>query len=116
MNDLPSTISELDDEDLRVAKAQAELAQRRRLIAAARQELAESTPAHLLAIELHERMCHVNHTDGCCWYYAVTNGRHDWNNYSHRTWLAHAQRVINRLECEPVTPDNVVEFIKKLAR
>lgn len=42
-----------------------------------------------LAIELHELLCHWNHTDGCGWFYEK-----DWTGYAHERYLVKARAVL----------------------
>ena len=48
------------------------------------------TPAQILATELHNKLCHSNHTDGCTWYYS----EQDWTEYSHKKYLTKAENVL----------------------
>lgn len=53
----------------RKAELERELAEVEEKIEERQEEHARLTPAHALAEELHERLCHHNHTDGCAWFY-----------------------------------------------
>ena len=55
------------------------------------------TPAHELAIGLHDIMCKWNHTDGCSWYYEYSSKEniHDWNGSSHLSYLNKADILIS---------------------
>lgn len=56
------------------------------------------TKLEKVAILLHDRNCHHNHTDGCGWQYAVRNGIHDWNEFAHKEYLKKAQEIIELVE------------------
>lgn len=43
-----------------------------------------------IATELHEIMCHSNHTDACGWYY--DNG--NWSEYSRTRYIELAQKLL----------------------
>ena len=52
-----------------------------------------------LAIYLHKRMCHLNHTDGCYFYYEVTEGFiHDWKGNVHAEYLQKAQAILRLVD------------------
>lgn len=53
-----------------------------------------------LAIFLHSKHCHHNHTDGCSWFYDINDGLHDWNAYSHKDWLQKAQGILKIIDFE----------------
>jgi len=52
-----------------------------------------SGPEYVLAVELHEKLCHWNHADGCGWYYEIHDGVHDWNGSAHKSYLRKAQTI-----------------------
>jgi hypothetical protein len=59
-----------------------------------------------IAIWLHEKFCGHNHADGCGWYYEIKNNVHDWNAYTHKTWLEWAEEMLieNELSHTPFLP------------
>jgi len=111
---VPSTVSDIFREETELAEMERQLKQRQKLLAVAKRELDTSTPTHHLAIAMHERLCRWNHTDGCGWHYEIKNGIHNWDSSSHRFWLQKAHLVMRRVEMDPVTPSNIVEFFEKL--
>lgn len=53
-----------------------------------------------LAMFLHTKHCHYNHTDGCSWFYDINDGLHDWNAYAHKDWLQKAQEILKIIDFE----------------
>jgi Tat protein secretion system quality control protein TatD with DNase activity len=47
-----------------------------------------------LAIFIHSRTCHNNHTDSCSWGYEIKNGLHNWQGYAHKTALNKAEKAL----------------------
>lgn len=47
-----------------------------------------------MAILLHDKLCHSNHTDQCGWYYEIDGIKHDWTGYAHKTYLEKANKLI----------------------
>lgn len=111
---VPSSVSGIFQEETELARLEAELKHRKELLKTAKRELDTSTPTHHLAIALHQRLCRWNHTDGCGWHYEIKNGIHNWNDHAHVQWLRNANLVMQRVERDPVTPSNIVEFFEKL--
>lgn len=84
-----------------------------------------------LAVLLHSKLCHANHTDGCGWGYEyerevapskyghgmVTQAKEgpdgktitDWTGYHHRTWFARATKMVESLE--PDVPIGVIYMV-----
>ena len=52
------------------------------------------TVTQKLAVYMHDKLCIWNHTDGCSWYYAVENGKHNWNDHAHKHYLAKAEKLM----------------------
>ena len=60
---------------------------------------------------LHEKLCHLNHTDMCSWYYG------EWSdevmNYAKEEYYKKAKELIKFLDnCSINSPDFVVSFVK----
>jgi hypothetical protein len=109
----------------RIAELERELAQRKteleKLIKEEKEELAKAQaeidnndPLKQLAIQLHTTLCTWNHTDGCGWYYEVSNERHDWNGHSHKDWLKKAREVSTKLDEVGITQKQAFEVIRIL--
>lgn len=111
---IPGTLEGLFREEDELKRLEAEIRERRERVAEARRALNELTPTHLLAIQLHDRFCRWNHTDGCAWHYFVKDGQHDWTEHAHQDYLRRAVRIMNRLERGPITCDNVTDLIELL--
>lgn len=80
----------------------------------AQAELDNNDPLKQLAIQLHNSLCRYNHTDGCGWYYEVSNERHNWNGCSHENWLNKAREVSTKLDEVGVSKEQAFEVIKIL--
>ena len=75
--------------------------------------VAESEPVnYALARELHKITCYQNHTDGCGWYYEVSNDIDDWNGQSHRPYLHRANRLLAECERDGVEVEHALKYIK----
>lgn len=73
--------------------------------------LERSGPEYLLAVHLHGKLCHWNHTDGCGWFYAVKDGKHDWNDSSHKSYLDKARKILRETGLDVETIMKVVDLI-----
>ncbi len=63
-----------------------------------------NSPVGQLAIVLHEKQCHSNHTDGCSWHYEIHHGVPDWAGHAHsKYWNIAAQILSKGYKCEDVT-------------
>lgn len=74
------------------AKIQQEIDEKTRELEAVRAEAAKRSAMpedQRLAVELHEFLCHQNHTDGCSWGYEK-----DWTGYAHERFLEKAQKAL----------------------
>lgn len=49
----------------------------------------------VLAIKLHEKLCRLNHTDGCSWFYEQT-----WDGGRHQRYLEKAKNILNIVDIE----------------
>ena len=47
-----------------------------------------------MAILLHKKLCHSNHTDQCAWYYEINGIQHDWTRWTHEQYLEKANKLI----------------------
>jgi len=81
---------ELVDFDEEIAKHKAEIAdlQKRKV------EFEKNSPDMQLAIYLHSKGCHHNHTDQCGWYYETGEGNDNWNGYEHARYLEIARNML----------------------
>ena len=115
-NPIPSTLTELFEEEDALENAKKQLEIRRQRVAAAKQIMMQGSDTHLLAIKLHDKLCRWNHADGCAWHYFIKDGVHDWNEDSHREYLRKASRIMNYLKEKQIAIicDNVTEFIDVL--
>lgn len=54
-----------------------------------------------LAIFMHEKLCHYNHTNACSFYYEVKEGFiHDWAMFQHAEYLKKAQALLAVVDYE----------------
>lgn len=65
-----------------------------------------------LAIALHDMKCTWNHTDGCGWYYEISNGSHNWTGHAHESWLNKAKELIKLCAWENVKVESALEILK----
>lgn len=78
-------------------------------------ELLKTEPGdYALARKLHSEQCTWNHTDGCGWFYEISNGIHDWSGYQHGVYLGRARRLFSECAKDGITPDTVFKYIKLL--
>ena len=63
------------------------------------------------AIEMHEAMCTHNHTDGCGWFYEVSNGVHDWGG-EHARWLGKAAKIQAFCQTNSMATEKAIELFK----
>lgn len=71
--------------------------------------LEKSGPEYVLAVRLHSKLCRWNHTDGCGWFYAVKDGKHDWSDSSHRNYLEKARKILRETELDVETIIKVLD-------
>ncbi|MFW6310665.1 MAG: hypothetical protein ACOC1K_00355 [Nanoarchaeota archaeon] len=62
-----------------------------------------------LAILLHQSKCHLNHMDGCGWFYEIKEGKHDWDRFSHQNYLHWANEKIKSAEKDGLTADDLIK-------
>ena len=68
-----------------------------------------------LALVMHKKMCRNNHTDGCGWYYEVSQGNHNWSGNEHKLWKDKAKTLLKELEGmldRPVAMEDAKRAIK----
>lgn len=70
------------------------------------------SPDHQLAKELHTMLCTWNHTDGCGWYYEMTNKQDDWTGHAHGEYLKRAQKLIHTCDQEGCTVEKAIGMFK----
>ena len=47
-----------------------------------------------LAIFLHSKLCHCDHTDQCGFFYEINGLEDNWNGYGHKEYLEKAKKVL----------------------
>ena len=66
---------------------------------ALREEYIQTLPENeRLAIWLHSKLCHHNHTDGCGFFYGVHDLEDDWTEYAHAEYLEKANEALKVTE------------------
>lgn len=63
-----------------------------------------------LAIYLHDKLCHSNHTDMCSWYYEIKGLEDDWTSWTHDRYLSKANKALDVCENDEIIM-NLVEAI-----
>lgn len=81
-----------------VESIEKEIENRKNADIASRNKLISDSPAGKFAIALHSKECIHNHTDGCGWFYEFTNKEHEWNSYTHKSYLEKANKILKRLD------------------
>lgn len=74
-----------------------------------REELA---PEYRLAEELHNVLCSINHTDGCGWFYEVSNGVPNWHGWAHARYLEKARKLLVEVNSDPKEVMRIVTAIR----
>lgn len=69
-------------------------------------------PEHKIAVQLHDTLCHHNHSDGCGWFYEVSDGIHNWYGSTHERYLTKARVLHNFCNTRHITADTVVELLR----
>lgn len=83
-----------------IAQIEGELTRRERLDAPQR-----------LAEELHSVQCHINHTDGCGWFYEFSNGEANWSGWAHARYLEKARKLLSEVSDDP---EEVIRIVKAI--
>jgi len=102
---MPTEIERLEKE---IAEKQAEVERLKREV------VVVVDPLQALAIRLHDTLCKANHTDGCCWFYEIQKGVHNWSYYEHANWLKKAYLLSKRCEVLNIDTKQVFEIHKIL--
>lgn len=74
------------------------------------------SPEESIAVQLHDLCCQHNHTDGCGWFYEISNGIHDWGGQTHKRWLHTARMFEGRIKEASIsmsTADTVIHALTK---
>ena len=96
-----------EDIDARIEKYEQELRSVQLVIEKLKQEkkrLAALAPEYALAEYLHSKICTLNHTDGCGWFYEDWNKNNPWTK---TRYLNRAKQIISdidKLRVSPVEP------------
>ena len=73
------------------------------------------TDQKILAVALHDMLCHQGHEDMCGWYYGVKQGDlHDWNEFAHAHYLGQAGHVLKFCYEKHMDVTAVVELLHLL--
>ncbi len=91
---------EIEEKRQQVAKLQQEIT----ALEEVDRKLAELGPEFLLAVQLHDKFCRWNHTDGCSWFYEVDD-KDTWAQSSHKEYLTKARKLILKCEAVGITPE-----------
>ncbi len=76
-------------------------------------ELAKlESPDRQLAKELHGLLCTWNHTDGCSWYYEISNKQDNWSGHAHSHYLQKAQSLIRKCEQEGIEVGQAISMFR----
>lgn len=66
---------------------------------------------HILATQLHDKLCRGNHIDDCSWHYEIVSDVHNWDEYEHNKWLTKANKIINNHVGKVTTEESIMEII-----
>jgi hypothetical protein len=107
MSDLSSQITALEDQLMNL--------RRQKMI---EDEAAKQlTPDQKLAIQLHDALCHHNHTDGCGWHYEIKNKVHEWSRGStHDGWLSRARKISHFCLTKNVPVDTAIDIFQYMSQ
>lgn len=67
-----------------------------------------------LAIFLHKRLCHCNHTDQCSFYHEIKGVEDDWTRYAHKEYLKKADKMLEGIKSKE--PNKSDEWAFELAK
>lgn len=101
-------LTEIERLENEIAAKQAEVERLKREAADA------ADPIKALAIELHNVMCKINHTDGCSWHYEIQKGVHNWTSYAHAHWAKKAYLLSEKCNTLGIETKQVFEIHKIL--
>lgn len=71
----------------------------------------ELTEDKKLAEYLHSKQCRWDHTEGCSWFYEVSDSEPNWSGYAHARYLSTAQKALERYDHDTVV--GVLEAVKE---
>ena len=77
-------------------------------------EFNNMSPVQRLAVLLHNKLCHVNHTDGCEWEYEFNQGYHVWTGLAHQRWARRAQSALDRIPAEGLKAENIEKWLEEM--
>jgi hypothetical protein len=100
--------------NLSISDLEVKLREARAAVTELEQTLKAASPDKQLAEELHNIQCHWNHTDGCDWYYEISDNIVNWDGQAHGEYLKRARRMICACEAEGIDPKVVVSLFKIL--
>jgi hypothetical protein len=78
--------------------------------------LCELTPEKLLAVNLHDTLCHFNHVDGCGWDYEFKGKAHDWKGHVHARYLEKSHKLLRRCIDLDITPTAAISLVKEIEK
>lgn len=93
---------------------ESDIAERRAKIAALDEVENKHGSEYSLAVILHRRLCHANHTDQCGWDYEFRNEMPDWNANTHAEYLHKARLMLSFLKTNAITADTLPDLINLL--
>lgn len=64
-----------------------------------------------LAVTLHSKLCHFDHTDQCGWGYEMSGGRHQWSGSTHASWLKKATKMMHQCRAHDISADVAIKII-----
>ncbi len=91
-----------------LADDRAKAAQLAAAVTAEERRLASLTPAQRLAELLHDKLCTLNHTDYCGWYYGSWKSPLD---HARRQYLARAEQVLTAVKGDETVATNVINAL-----
>lgn len=73
----------------------------------------ELTQEQQLAIVLHAKYCHGDHTKSCGWFYGVKKDRHDWTEHAHAKYQKQAAIAIDAFKINGVKDfDTIISIVR----
>lgn len=95
-------------------RLETEIALRKAKISTLNEKEAEYGSLYSLAVLLHKKLCHANHTDGCSWEYEFRDEMPDWNASIHSEYLHKARLMLGFLNKNEITADTLPDLINLL--
>lgn len=93
----------------KLEELRAEAARIEKQLAEEESKLAKLTPEQRVAEQLHGMLCTWNHTDGCGWFWEVSDGRPNWDGNDHGTYLKQARKLIHNCNEKGLNVDDVLD-------